>query len=199
MFASAKSWFLGLSKASKVALLSIGVVVGGATELAVANQFIPQSTKNVSHTAHANETRCVSHITSTDTTESVPYISSQTSDAGTTKGQTYTKVVGVNGVKTITTENTTYTPTGCKQNETRISKSEVTTQPVNEVIAVGTYVAPQPTCTNGSYVNSSGNTVCSPSATNTGGATARCNDGSYSYSQHRSGTCSGHKGVAVWY
>ena len=30
------------------------------------------------------------------------------------------------------------------------------------------------------------------------GATARCNDGTYSYSQHHSGTCSHHGGVAVW-
>jgi len=31
------------------------------------------------------------------------------------------------------------------------------------------------------------------------GATARCRDGSYSYSQNRRGTCSHHGGVAVWY
>jgi hypothetical protein len=30
------------------------------------------------------------------------------------------------------------------------------------------------------------------------GATARCRDGTYSYSHHRSGTCSHHGGVAVW-
>jgi len=30
------------------------------------------------------------------------------------------------------------------------------------------------------------------------GATARCADGSYSFSQHRSGTCSYHGGVALW-
>lgn len=30
------------------------------------------------------------------------------------------------------------------------------------------------------------------------GATARCNDGTYSYSQHRRGTCSYHEGVQVW-
>lgn len=30
------------------------------------------------------------------------------------------------------------------------------------------------------------------------GATALCNDGTYSYSQHRSGTCSHHGGVAQW-
>ncbi|BCM67538.1 MULTISPECIES: DUF3761 domain-containing protein [Streptomyces] len=30
------------------------------------------------------------------------------------------------------------------------------------------------------------------------GATAQCNDGTYSYSAHRRGTCSHHGGVAVW-
>lgn len=31
-----------------------------------------------------------------------------------------------------------------------------------------------------------------------GAPTARCKDGSLSYSQHRSGTCAGHHGVATW-
>jgi hypothetical protein len=31
-----------------------------------------------------------------------------------------------------------------------------------------------------------------------GAAPARCKDGSLSYSQHRSGTCAGHGGVATW-
>ncbi|GAA3439526.1 hypothetical protein GCM10018954_091470 [Kutzneria kofuensis] len=30
------------------------------------------------------------------------------------------------------------------------------------------------------------------------GATAKCKDGTYSFSQHRQGTCSGHGGVAIW-
>jgi hypothetical protein len=30
------------------------------------------------------------------------------------------------------------------------------------------------------------------------GATAQCNDGTYSYSQHHQGTCSHHGGVAIW-
>jgi len=30
------------------------------------------------------------------------------------------------------------------------------------------------------------------------GATARCRDGTYSYSKHRRGTCSHHGGVAEW-
>ncbi len=77
-----------------------------------------------------------------------------------------------------------------------------------------TYVAPthlaiqstQPTTTqeqglsnNTYYINSSGNEVHSPAYSNDGsvpaGATAQCTDGTYSFSQHRSGTCSHHGGV----
>lgn len=58
--------------------------------------------------------------------------------------------------------------------------------------------APKPAACGGDYyVNSSGNCVHRPSD-NPAGATAQCNDGSYSYSQHRSGTCSGHGGVRTW-
>jgi hypothetical protein len=55
-------------------------------------------------------------------------------------------------------------------------------------------------CTNGTYVNSAGNTVCRPenSPTVPAGATAECKDGTYSFSQSRSGTCSYHGGVARW-
>jgi Protein of unknown function (DUF3761)/Glucodextranase, domain B len=57
-----------------------------------------------------------------------------------------------------------------------------------------------PVCTNGTYVNSAGNTVCSPerSPTAPAGATAECEDGTYSFSESRSGTCSHHGGVAKW-
>jgi hypothetical protein len=57
-----------------------------------------------------------------------------------------------------------------------------------------------PVCTNGTYVNSAGNTVCSPeqSSTAPAGATAECEDGTYSFSESRSGTCSHHGGVAKW-
>ncbi|MFF0433934.1 DUF3761 domain-containing protein [Streptomyces sp. NPDC004327] len=41
--------------------------------------------------------------------------------------------------------------------------------------------------------SSSGGTSQAPT-----GATAQCNDGTYSYSAHRRGTCSHHGGVAVW-
>lgn len=52
------------------------------------------------------------------------------------------------------------------------------------------------------YVNHDGQVVHSPSKTTSGqapdGATAKCRDGSFSFSKHHSGTCSHHGGVATW-
>jgi len=52
------------------------------------------------------------------------------------------------------------------------------------------------------YVNSRGHWVPSPTRTVDGkpprGASARCADGSYSFSQSHRGTCSHHGGVASW-
>lgn len=68
-------------------------------------------------------------------------------------------------------------------------------------------VTPAPTpdpqlSNNNTYTNSDGNAVHSPASTTDGsipeGATAKCVDGTYSFSQHRSGTCSRHGGVSSW-
>lgn len=61
------------------------------------------------------------------------------------------------------------------------------------------------------YINSSGACVHRPARVGNAplgliatppaapvGATAMCRDGSYSFSQHRSGTCSRHGGVSTW-
>lgn len=55
---------------------------------------------------------------------------------------------------------------------------------------------------NNYYINSAGNTVHSPADTLDGsvpaGASARCADGTYSFSASRRGTCSHHGGVETW-
>jgi hypothetical protein len=55
-------------------------------------------------------------------------------------------------------------------------------------------------CGDGYYRNSDGKCVHRPveAPAAPAGATAQCNDGTYSFSQHRQGTCSGHGGVARW-
>ena len=60
--------------------------------------------------------------------------------------------------------------------------------------------APVPLSNDNHYVNSSGNIVHSPAKAPSvpQGATAVCGDGSYSFSQHRQGTCSHHGGVSRW-
>jgi len=54
----------------------------------------------------------------------------------------------------------------------------------------------------GHYTNKSGANVHSPAHTVTGhapaGASAKCGDGTFSFSQHHQGTCSHHGGVAAW-
>jgi hypothetical protein len=57
------------------------------------------------------------------------------------------------------------------------------------------------TCHRGYYRNSRGNCVHRPASSATltpQGATAHCRDGTYSYSQSASGTCSHHGGVGTW-
>jgi hypothetical protein len=70
------------------------------------------------------------------------------------------------------------------------------------------YVAPGTTpdeanlSNHNTYTNRDGNTVHAPARSLSGkapeGATARCRDGTYSFSRHHSGTCSRHGGVADW-
>ena len=43
-----------------------------------------------------------------------------------------------------------------------------------------------------------GSSSSASASTPQAGATARCKDGTYSYSKHRQGTCSHHGGVAEW-
>jgi hypothetical protein len=88
---------------------------------------------------------------------------------------------------------------------------EFTNVPKAGCVVVATYTAKQQDEQNnepaklierGSYVNRDGVVVHSPAHTVSdvapAGASAQCQDGSYSFSQHHRGTCSHHGGVAKW-
>ncbi|QRP50611.1 DUF3761 domain-containing protein [Amycolatopsis sp. FDAARGOS 1241] len=102
-------------------------------------------------------------------------------------------------IPTPATETASTTPTTSPAATTTDAPSP-TTPKTTTAQPKTTTATPHPTstaCGADYYRNSSGVCVHRPS-TNSSGATAICKDGSYSYSQHRSGTCSGHGGVKTW-
>lgn len=131
----------------------------------------------------------------------IPFTTSTVQSASMASGTSSVTTVGANGVETKTW---TVSFTDGVETKRTLASDVTTTPPVTQVTTVGTYVAPPPpaapTCTNGTYVNSAGNTVCRPEVSSSApsGATAKCGDGTYSFSQSRRGTCSSHGGVADW-
>jgi hypothetical protein len=195
-------WFLGLSRLGKAGVL-VASVFGISAVSSIGNG--PQHHANVTlnsakattvQSPPARKVDVVTHKT-VMSTEAVPFTSSTVNTASLSKGVTKTQVEGVDGIRTHTFDVTL--TNGVETSRQEVS-NDITLQPTNKIIAAGTYTAPQPSCPNGTYVNTYGNTVCSPyvSSSAPAGATAKCVDGTYSFSQSRSGTCSRHGGVADW-
>jgi hypothetical protein len=112
-------------------------------------------------------------------TQPVPFQTFEKTDNDIEKGQRVVTTNGVNGTKTITYK-VAYID---DQEITREKISEnVTTQPINQVVKVGTYIPASPMPPSGPA-----------------GATALCADGSLSYAEHHQGACSKHGGVSIWY
>lgn len=190
MWKAFKGWFSALSLLGKTLIIGVASVTALGTVGAIGspptNKPTPKTTPVVKAAIHKIE----------KTTVSIPFDTSNVDDSTLASGTAVTKAEGVDGTKTQTWDVAIID--GVETNKTLI-KEEVTAPPVTKIIAHGTYVAPvTPTCSNGSYTNVDGVEVCNPSPTNTGGATAICEDGSYSYSLYHSGTCSHHGGVAEW-
>ncbi len=118
---------------------------------------------------------------------SIPYTSTTKNDSTLAAGTSRISTYGVTGSKKV-----------CYPNgRQRAPVTTIIYPATTKVTSVGTYVAQ-------TYTNSAGNSV--PSPTNSGSAsldgyspTATCRDGTTSYSQSHSGTCSSHGGVASWY
>ena len=171
-------------------ILSIVGAATGHTQKISTTQTLKQTTSQ-----KASED-VITHKNVTETTV-IPYEIVTENDASLAKGQTKVLTTGING-KQSTAYDITYT-NGKETSRTKVS-TRITQKPVNEIKVIGTYVAPKLDCPNGTYINTNGSTVCRPYESNTTptGATAKCVDGTYSFSQHRSGTCSHHGGVSQW-
>ncbi|MHB9054266.1 MAG: G5 domain-containing protein, partial [Thermoleophilia bacterium] len=119
----------------------------------------------------------------------IPFTSTTENNPGLAQGQTQIKQAGQNGSKEVKTK---ITYVDGKETKREVVSATVTTQPVPQITSVGTYVAPPPA--------PAPNPTPAPDTSGVpSGATAKCNDGTYSYSANHSGTCSHHGGVAEWY
>lgn len=191
-----KTWFRGLSITGKITSIAVASIISLGAVGAMAQPGTP-STPPIS-TTQAQKPQPKVETKTTAITEPIAYASSAVDDPNLTQGTTQIRTAGVSGTRTIAYEITL--TDGVETARKEVSNS-ITTQPVNEVVAKGTKVVQaQPSCPNGTYVNTYGNTVCRPyeSSGVPAGATAQCEDGTYSFSQSRRGTCSGHGGVAMW-
>lgn len=186
-----------LSLGKKIALVTATLL----TATAAASPALPAQPKDAATPAQSRVLQEVTPKTETKTlteTVSIVYQKVTTNDEGLEKGKTLLKTSGANGVRTYTYE---VTFSDGVQTSKKLIKDEVTTAPISEVTHVGTKAAkPLQSCPDGTYTNTYGDEVCRPSESPTvpSGATARCRDGTYSYSQSRSGTCSHHGGVGQW-
>lgn len=98
-------------------------------------------------------------------------------------------------------QNCLYGRHGCDSTQLTAEEKEAVAKSARQRAASQTQSPQQSGLSNNNhYTNSDGQQVHSPAYSNTvpSGATAQCRDGSYSFSQHRQGTCSHHGGVARW-
>ncbi len=116
-----------------------------------------------------------------------------------------TSTPAVQGVQSISAPALTVTETPTPTITPTPTLTTVTTKiiykaPVYQYTPVPTSIPSSGLSNDSYYKNSAGNEVHSPAYSNTvpAGASAICGDGTYSFSQSRRGTCSGHGGVSRW-
>jgi hypothetical protein len=152
MLSRFKGWFAALSLLGKIGVVAVGSLVGLSTLGAVvgppSEQAGNQDKMIVDSPPQVKPLQQTCDATKTTTTETqpVPFDKTTVNDPSTAKGKTYIKTNGVDGVRTLTYEVITYTPTGCQADTKTLASDEVTTQPISEVDATGTYVASTPLC-----------------------------------------------------
>lgn len=139
MFSNVGVWFIGLTKIGKASV--IGSAVAGSMVVGAVASPTPEPAPAV---VPASVQQVVQEpvVTTKVKTESrtIAFEKQTVNDGSLTKGVKQVRTVGVDGVKTIT-----HTITLTDGVETaRDSSEKVTTAPVTQVTAVGTYMAPKP-------------------------------------------------------
>jgi hypothetical protein len=129
-------------------------------------------------------------------------ITPTSSQSTTSNLNTPTSAVAADAAQAVAPTPTSTTPTPTAPAPTPAHTPAPATSPAPVPAPTNTGVSDTNLSNSNTYTNIDGATVHSPAASTDGtvpaGATARCNDGTYSFSQHHSGTCSGHHGVAAW-
>lgn len=128
--------------------------------------------------------------------ESILFSTKEVSDSSLTSGTTKVTTEGVNGKKVLTYE-VTYID-GIESSRKLLKEDKI--DPISKIIANGTRIPISGNAVGDTYTNVDGNQVQRPIYSDSvpAGASAVCRDGTYSFSQNRRGTCSGHSGVAQW-
>lgn len=127
--------------------------------------------------------------------EPITFETTTKSDSTLAKGQTKTKQEGKNGSKELKYK---ITITNGQETNRELISETIVVEPVNKIVLIGTKeTITGGSCGAGYYKNVDGNCIKNPGPCSAG-ASALCGDGTCSYSQHRQGTCSGHRGVAEW-
>lgn len=160
------------------------------------NPVAPLNTSSLKEVDGGPDPSSVESKTTITEKQSIPYSTKTVDDPTLAAGSTKIKTYGSNGERVVVFEVTSVD--GDEINKVQKSSS-VTKKPIDQIVLRGTKKA-EISCSNGSYVNTYGNTVCRPqySSSAPAGASAKCRDGTYSYSQSRRGTCSHHGGVVQW-
>jgi len=101
------------------------------------------------------------------------------------------------------TSNTTTTPPPSKpssKTQTKPTTPKSMDAKAQDIKASTPTPTPEPQTSGKTYKNKDGQIVPSPRLASSppAGASAKCKDGTYSFSKHRQGTCSHHGGVATW-
>lgn len=145
------NWYRGLSSGGKVGVI-LGGVFGTLFTLGVVSAAVapPESSAPPSDSTAQTQTDTVETKTVTES-EAIPFKTVTKNDASMDKGESEVTQDGVKGVLTITYK---VTYTNDQETARKKIKEEVTKEPVNKIIAKGTYVAPKAQSCDSNYSGS---------------------------------------------